>query len=387
MKKSVVVIGMVAVSGILYACGGSSSKSGGGGTTTTVAAPAISTTKTPVTTPAEAAKTVNASKTLASSFASGTTIPSLGSLVGKPAVDQAANGHKIISTVRDLQQRVAGIVEKQKSLGKQVAAVQSQPCTDGGSMSLDPATNPVVITFSACKNGNESQNGTVTMPLALLNQTSSSTGGTLSVNLTSIIYAPGSGYVIKQHESVLNMTMTLAAFDSVAGTSSLSMNGSQSQINYVSGTVGTSEKQSFGDFSLTVAESLAGTVTTTSMTMNGAVSMDTFKDPTFTLIDTASGMTFRNLQLGSTVNSASGISTLTINGTYAIKTIPACMDGTFVITTQSPITSTGSGTTSGQMTVNDVVMVFNANGTVTATINAVPQTIDASYATICSLSF
>lgn len=251
-------------------------------------------------------------------------------------------------------------------------------------MSFDPASNPLVITFAACKEGDEYQNGTVTMPQALLGQTSSSTGGTLSVNLTSIIYAPGSGYTIKQNESVLNMTMTLSSFDTAAGAMSLALNGSQSQINYVAGT---SEKQSFGNFSLNITESVVGTISTTSMTMNGAVSMDTFTGTSFGTIVTASGMTFSNLQLGNTMNSVSGTNTLTINGTYAIKTIPACMDGTFVITTQSPITSTFSGTTSGQMTVNDVVMVFNANGTVTATINAVPQTIDASYATICSLSF
>ncbi len=387
MKKTLVIIGMVAVTGMLYACGGSGSKNtagGNSGTTTTVAAPAISATKTPVSTPAEAAKTVNASKTLASSFASGTSFPSLGSLVGKPEEGQAANGHKIISTVRDMQQRVVGLVEKQKSLGKQVAAAQSQACTGGGAMSFDPASNPLVITFAACKEGDEYQNGTVMMPQALLGQTSSSTGGTLSVNLTSIIYAPGSGYSIKQNESVLNMTMTLTSFDTAAGAMSLALNGSQSQINYVAGT---SEKQSFGNFSLNIIENVVGTISTTSMTMNGAVSMDTFTGTAFGTIDTASGMTFSNLQLGSTVNSASGANTLTINGTYAIKTIPACMDGTFVITTQSPITSTFSGTTSGQMTVNDVVMVFNSDGTVTATINSVPQVIDASYATVCSLSF
>jgi hypothetical protein len=381
MKKILVVVGMIAAAGILYACGGSSSK-GGSGITTTVAAPAISATKTPVSTPAEAAKAVNASKTLASSFASGSSFPSLGSLVGKPAADQTANGHKIISTVRDLQRRITEIVDKQKSLGKQVAAAQSQACTDGGTLSLDPASNPLVITFTACKEGNEYQNGTVSMPQAMLGQTSSSTGGTLSVNLTSISYTPGSGYTIKQNESALNMTMTLTSFDTTTGSMNLAMNGSQSQIDYINGT---SEKQSFGNFSLSMTENTSGVVTNTSMTLSGAVSMDAFTGTTFSTIDTASGMAFQNLVLTDVYNSTTFVDTLTINGTYAIKTIPACMDGTFVISTQTALTTT-SGVTTGQMTVNDVVMVFNADGTVTATINGTPQII-TSYANVCSLSF
>jgi hypothetical protein len=62
------------------------------------------------------------------------------------------------------------------------------------------------------------------------------------------------------------------------------------------------------------------------------------------------------------------------------------MDGTFAISTQSPLVTTSNGVTTGQMTVNGVVMVFNADGSVTASINGVPQTI-TSYANVCSLSF
>lgn len=380
MKKTMVVIGMVAVTGILYACGGSSSKSGGGGTTT-VAAPAIAVTPTPISTQADVAKTVNVSKTLAASFASGSSFPSIGSLVAKPSMGQTADGHRIIDTVRDLQLRIAGIVEKQKVLGKQVAAAQSQACPDGGVMSFDMAGSATVImTFAACKDGYEYRNGSISFPQALWGQTSSTAGGAISLNLTTISYAYG-GYTTKEFESAQNLTMSVGSFDTAAGTASFSINGSDSNIDYLSGT---SDKQSFGNFSLTMTET-AGTISTVDMTINGAVSMDTFDDTTFTKIDTASGMAFKNLQLGSTMNAADNSTSITVNGTYAIKTIPACMDGTFVITTQTPITTNSSGTT-GQMTVNGVAMVFNPDGTVTATINGVPQTI-TSYASVCSLSF
>lgn len=383
MKKLLLVAGTITVAGFLYACGGSSSSSSGGsgsGITTTVAAPAISATKASISTPADAAKTVNASKTLASSFASGSSFPSLGSLVGKPAA-QAANGQRIISTVRDMRQRVSRMVEKQNKLGKQVAAAQSVNCTDGGTMTFDSASNPVVLTFTACKEGSEYQNGTITMPQALMGATSGS-GGTLTVNLTTISYVLG-GYTTKTHESALNMSMTVGSFNSTAGSASFSMNGSESSIDY---TAGTSENLSFGNFSINMTESTAGSATTVSMTLDGSVSMDTFSDTAFKTIDTASGMTFQNLAIVESVNSAASTSSLTINGTYAIKTIPSCMDGTFVISTQNALTTNSSGVTTGQMTVNGVVIVFNADGTVTATINGTAQPVP-SYATACSLSF
>lgn len=115
MKNILIIMWMIAAGGILYACGGSGSKSSPGvpsGIATTVAAPQISTTKAPITTSTDAAKTVNESKTLATSFASGSTFPSLNSLVSKPAADQAVNGHKIISTVRDIQVQGAGAKTK-----------------------------------------------------------------------------------------------------------------------------------------------------------------------------------------------------------------------------------------------------------------------------------
>ena len=375
MKKLLLVVGAIAVAGFLYACGGSSSSSSGGsgsGITTTVAAPAIST-QTAVTS-TNAAKTVNSSKALASSLASGSMFPNLGSMVSKPVGDQTANGHRIISTVRDIQQKVAVVLEKHQSLGKQVAAVSSPTCPDGGTMSYDTAMNPLVVTFSGCKMNNEYLNGTMSLPQGLFD--GSATSGTLTANLTTISYAVG-GYSTKINESALNMTMSVSSYVKSTGVSKLSINGTESSIDYTSGT---SDKQSFGNFSLDMTES----ATTTSMTLNGSVSMDTFKDTKFTTIDTASGMTFQTLALVETTNTSS--TALTIDGTFAIKTIPSCNDGTFTISTQSPITTTSGGVTTGQMTVNGVVMVFNADGTVTATINGTPQTI-ASYANACSLSF
>lgn len=388
MKKSLLVMGMVVVSGILYSCGGSGSSSSG--IKTTVAAPAISTTKTVVSTPAEAAKTVNASKSLASSFATGSSFPSLSSLVGKPTAGQAADAHRIISTVRDLQQRVLALQKMPKKMGKSVAAIITpapQACVESGSqtVSYNDATGDVSMTANNCKENYELTNGTMSFT-GISQGATSGTGGRIVMNMTTISYASG-GYTTKESESVINMTMTIESFDSSVGSQKFKINGSQSSINYLSGTSGTSEKQVFGNFTIDMTEGTSGSDTTISMTMDGSVSMDTFTGTTFTDIDEASGMSFQDLRLVNVFNT-NGTNSLTINGIYAIKTIPACMDGTFEISTASPIVSDGNGTTSGQMTVNGVVMVFNPDGTITATIDGQPQALDlATYAPVCSMSF
>jgi hypothetical protein len=290
-----------------------------------------------------------------------------------------------MSTVRSVQQQVAGIVKKQKAVGKQVAAAQSVGCTDGGTMSYDTASDPVTITFNGCKEDYEYKNGSVSMPKAFMGQTSSTSSFSLTVNMTTISYPNLGIYTSPTNRSDMFLTMTVNSFDATSGAMKLAMNGTQSEI-YYTGT-GSSEKQSFGNFSIDMTESLSGSLATTSMTLGGSVSMDSFSDIAFKTIDTASGMTFQNLIITEAINSSANTSSLTINGKYAIKTIPACMDGTFDISTQSAITTNmSSGATTGQMTVNGVVITFNADGTVTATIGGVPQAVP-SYATACSLSF
>jgi hypothetical protein len=321
---------------------------------------------------------------LASAFASGGAFPKIGSLI-KPTTDKNVDGHKIISTVRDLQQKAVGIVNKQKSLGKRVAAATSPtsyPCSDGGSMSFDTASNPAIYSFTACKQGSEYMDGTMTMPQGVYGATSSTTGGSLSVNLTTISYANG-GYTTKEKESVMKMTMAFSSFDNSAGTASYSINGTSSSVDYIAKT---SEKQAFSNFSISMSDNTSATTYgSVNMTMDGSVTMDSYKDTTFTTVFESSGMTFQKLILVET--SSANSTSQTIDGTYAIQTIPACMDGTFVISTQKALTTiNGSGVTTGQMTVNGVVMVFNADGTVTATINGVPQAIP-SYTNVCSLSF
>jgi hypothetical protein len=152
--------------------------------------------------------------------------------LGKPTTDQAANSQKIMSTVRSVQQQVAGIVKKQNAVVKQVAAAQSAACADGGTMSYDTTSDPVTITFTACKENYEYKNGTVSMPKAFMGQTSSTSSFSLTVNMTTITYPNPGIYTSPTNKSDMYLTMTVSSFDATSGAMKLAMNGTQSEIYY-----------------------------------------------------------------------------------------------------------------------------------------------------------
>jgi len=176
------------------------------------------------------------------------------------------------------------------------------------------------------------------------------------------------------------MTMTISSFDQVTGNVTMTMDGYESSVY-----TNTSAKQTFGNFSLAMT-STSGSVATTSVTIGGTFVDNTYSDKTFTTVASSSGMTFNALKIDDTT-SASG-SSFKINGTYAIKTIPSCFDGTFAITTQNAITTNSNGiTTGGKMTVNGVVVVFNSDGTISATDSTGAVLVNnGSYANACSLN-
>lgn len=401
MKKILSVFGLIAVSGIMYACGGSSSKSTSGGTTSPtvgVTAPAVSTTPKAIASKTDAAKTVSSSTTMAMSLVKGG-MPNLGSLVGKPAANLAPNGHRIVDTVLGLKSKFAAIQQRPRMLSKTVAAAAAiDPITTNCGINNSSADGTRTITFTVdaagtnltgmsitannCKENYSIENGSIAItglsaPLADLNNPNLNLSNvTLGLNLTTIDYEYG-GYTTKTYESTQQLTLKIGA-SYTAGSMTLGLDGSMSEINYLANE---SSKSLFTNFSMSTTEDTLGY----SLLLDGVANMETYKDTTATLVDTKSGMTFQNLTLASS-NSGS----VSIDGTYAIATIPSCMDGTFVITTQTPITVDINGmTTGGNMTVNGVGMAFDSTGGVVATINNVPQTITAAEATAnaCQVSF
>ncbi|HXE97305.1 MAG TPA: hypothetical protein VN642_12915 [Dongiaceae bacterium] len=404
MKKMLVVVGMIAVVGILYACGGGGSSPGGttGGTNTTggnnttggssvgLAAPAISAPK-PVATKQEVVKTVSSSTTLASSFVKGGGIPNLGSLVGKLAGGSPSKGHSIVDTILGLQDKILAVQQKPAVLAKQVAATTgiqpiTEPCTDGGTRTISFDDNGFSMSANQCKEAGTIENGTVSIAGISVISGADFTGATVVTNLTTVDYASG-GYTTKTSESVMNMTMKINSMTTTGTSMSLQLSGTKNDQNYVNKS---SEKSSFSNFSMNITMPSASQLNSpqTTLILDGVSNMETYKDANFTTLDTKSGMTLQQLKLVENVTLTG--SSMAIDGTYAVATIPTCLDGTFVISTQAPITSDGSGKTiGGQMTVNGVVMVFKSDGSVEATINGTKELISAAEvaANACQIDF
>jgi hypothetical protein len=405
MKKIVVVIGTIAAIGMLYACGGG----GGGGSTPSnttgttggnnttgsstvgLAAPAISTPKA-ATTKQEVVKTVSSSTSLASSFVSGGGIPNMGSLVGKLAGDPTSKGHSIVDTILGLQDKVMAVQQKQ-TVAKRVAATTglepfTEPCADGGTRTISFDDNGFSSSSNQCKEFGSLENGTASITGASLG-TTDFTGATIVTNLTTVDYA-SDGYTTKTKESVMKMTMKINSMTttttSVANVS-VQLSGTKNEQDYVNKT---SEKSSFSNFSMSIVMPAAPQLNSaqTTLTLDGVANMETYKDANFTTLDTKSGMTLQQLKLVQSFTT-SGLS-MKIDGTYAVATVPVCLDGTFEITTQVPVTTDSSGkTTGGQMTVNGVSMVFKSDGSVEATINGSVQVISAAdvAANACQIDF
>ncbi len=379
MKKALLLVGMLVAVGILYACGGGSS----GGSSVGVAAPAVSTPKV-IATKEEAAKTASASTTMAASLVKGGGIPDLGSLIGKPAIGSTPNGHRIVDTILGFQKKLSALPQKSLMLGKVVAAATSQnqtiACTDGGDRTITASSNGFSMTANQCKEFGTIENGSVSIT-GISSSSTDFTGAALVANLTTVDYAAG-GYAAPTFESTIKMTMNIVSMSTTGSSMKINLSGSSSEVDYLKKE---SNKAAFTGFSMDMAESAGYT-----LTLDGVANMETYSDTTFTKVDTKSGMTFKKLSIVTGItNSGSSVS---INGTYAIAAIPACMDGTYVITTASPIITDSTGmTTGGKMTVNGVDMLFNADGSVAATIGGQTQTITAAdaktAASSCQLSF
>jgi hypothetical protein len=400
MKKLLLVMGSFAAAGFLYACGGSSSSSsGGGGATIGVAAPAVSTPRT-IATSADAAKTASSSKTMASALVKGG-MPNLGSLVGKTAGDQTPNGHRIVDTIFKFQNKLMALQKKQFTLGKAVAAAattpnaETIPCETGSrtfSATLNASNTTITgmnVTMDQCKESGSIENGSVSITGISLDPNNTTgvpdfTGATFAVNMTTADYAAG-GYTTKTFESKPNLTLTINSNTST-GSMAIKISGSSSEADYL---LHESNKSLFTNFSMTMTEASP----TYTVILDGVANMETYKDSTFTTVDTKSGMTFKLLKIASTSLSTGG-SSVTIDGTYAIAAIPSCMDGTYVISTVVGfpiITDSAGNTIGGKMNVNGVAMEFLPNGNVTTTIGGQTSTITAAdalaAANSCQLSF
>jgi hypothetical protein len=369
--------------------GGSSTPNPGnssGGIITT--APTVTAQKA-ISTPAEVSKTVSSSTSLAMSLVKGGGIPNLGSLISKPVAGQTPDGHRIVNTIFKLQRSLTAVQQKPVALAKTIAATAQPttvPCAVSGTRTVSYDTNysNISVSANACKENDTIENGTISIS-GFDSSSNTFTGANIALNLTTADYTSGGSYTTKTHESTQNMTMVIDSMSATYDSMNMSINGTSKEIDYVTKE---SSKSTFANFSM----AMITTSSTYAMTLNGAALMESYVTPadfaTFGTLDTSSGMTFVSLRIVDTYTGT--LSAVSIDGKYAIATIPSCMDGTFIISTQIPITTDSYGyVTAGQMTVNGVVMTFNSDGSINATLNGQPVAISATdaRANACSLSF
>jgi hypothetical protein len=231
-----------------------------------------------------------------------------------------------------------------------------------------------VITLNGCVENGETRTGTVSVPQSLFQAQSTLIGGTIVADFSTTGYAT---------QTDTKVTFIISSFNTQLGTANFSIDGTISTKNT---STMTSEKQTFGKFSLTMSESITSGITTTTIGLDGTFSKNSYNDSTFTNIATGSSVSFQQLKFVSKVDTTHA-SLLTLDGAYSIQSTPACMDGTFIFSTQKAIAIASNGTTTaGQLTVNGVDVTFNPDGGATATINGAPLIIPP-YADACSLGF
>ncbi len=199
---------------------------------------------------------------------------------------------------------------------KKLRAPTTQNCSGGGSMSTN-------------LNYAELQSGVLNISVSYDNcvESSVTTDGTLSL----------SGNIDLATFQVSNLTATLDHF-------TVSVSGDVSMMN--------------GTIEIPVA-----TTTQISMILNATVEG--------TIDGKSVQFEYRNYALESSGNS------MHMNGTIVVDYTPdSCVDGTYTIETISPITTNASGAiTGGSLKVNGQLYTFNANGTVSTTINGETITI------------
>lgn len=368
-----------------------------------VAVPAISASAKPITTQEEATKAVSVSTLLVNSMSSGINFSSLdASSVAKPVASSVTNNGKIMVTVRDMQKKMRSL---QKKLAKTTASVtpQTEACLTYGTRTeiLDLTAGNYYISYNNCKEFGTLTQGTIKVTGITSGSLNELTNATASIATTTTEYAYDSygSDTIKQYVNEDVYSMKIYSMSPVTTTgnfaSSVKVNGTSTHKDY---TTSTSEKQYVENFTMSMYEN--GSESRANF-ISGSFSISTYKDTAFSMLDEQVNITFKNLETKNVTTfttATKGIDTTTVNGTFAMKTMPACQDGTYMISTQTPIVTNFTNdaygypvseiTTAGQMTFNGIMTTFNSDGSITVMLNGVPQIITlSSLQNSCSVFF
>ncbi len=401
MKKSTqVVLSAVLVFSLaifISACssgGGSSSPSTG---TPPPAAPTITAPKSLATT-TEGAQAASAGVNVAQSATSSGGM--LSGLVGMaapklkiPFASSSVNNKAVAEFTAKIQP-LAAKAQALRSTLLSAATTTTMPCTNAGDMTITMDTmNNMTIAFNSCQQNTGLMNGTMILTAA------TTTGGTNTMQIGTDA-APFTDKTCTDTSctqffdvTTAAITMSVTTTGTTTITNAMTMNG---WMQFVDNTVSpvTTDRENMASFSIndvmstatgTTVAGQSATFNVDTLTLNGSASTTHIE----TNNDFGEADTFQNLVVKyETDNSTTAY--YSIDGLFAIALNPAdkCIDGTFNFVTLTPMTVVlpGGNTVAGEFTVNNpggADVVFNANGSVTVTVNGVPQDY-SSFGSLCS---
>jgi len=228
-----------------------------------------------------------------------------------------------------------------------------------GTIDQVAGTIDVTFTFSQCRDFEDIIDGTLNIQVT-------QTSAVITANVTIDDYT---GATLNETLTMNNLTFT-QNLTSGAGsmTFTVAASGSINVENYVSSEMGTI---TYSGFSQSVTVDLdINDLGTVSIRTNGGISLD-FTDISGTY---SLSVTYGNLVLSATFTST--YSEFSVNGSVSFNFEPNnfCFEGTYVITTVTPIREVNDQTVAGEIHINDnVVITFNPNGSVTVTVSGSPE--------------
>lgn len=258
----------------------------------------------------------------------------------------------------------AAAIKRAGGLAPTTYTVTGQPCGVSGTMDIDAVvdeaagTGDIAFTFHQCVDFEDVIDGTLSMHVT-------QSSAVLNANVTIDGY---NGGTLEETLTMNNLTFTQTATSGGANsmTFTVTASGSISVVNHITGETGTI---TYSRLSQTVTATF-DVNETVSITTNGGISIE-FSDNSGTY---SLSVTYRRLVLSATFTAS--YSEFSTNGTVSFNFEPNdfCFEGTYVITTVTPIREENNQTVAGEVHINDnVIITFNPDGSVTVTVSGASE--------------
>jgi hypothetical protein len=355
----------------LTACGGGGS-SGTSTDNTTASETSTTNAAKAAVTGVSAANTSNSTGSdIADFYSMSTTSQTLKTALVVPASEGSEKGTAIL---RGLKAMVAPFVLSSRTAKSSPRTVA---CSGGGSITVNPGS----VSYLACKEESLVTSGSFTWTTSL--DGSSYAVGTTENPFTETQYASSTSST-KVKETKINIT--IGGLKENLGNLSMKASGSIIDESYSDGTQSTKDEISFNN--LGISKNTDATARTTTILTTGILNDIHYiysKALSIYIKSFSATSTFTNFATTFYLTQAA----MGISGTFTISSTPTnCLDGTFTITTTTPLKINVSSKTisAGEIAVNGSTIKFNGDGSVTVTANGTTKTYTSlsEFSGVCS---